>query len=489
MLHIRKPKSNLIAFNGNENISLGDIVFHEGADVQIDNRYDAPLFRLSTNVRFNTFNNFKVYDPETGNLNYKHFTGGFNINTFTEYQSSPNSEQIVPFLIKGVVANDSSIKYGCKVKIVRNEIPYENSTHGFGGYVSADMFMENNDERSVTTNSSVNIDGIKEVIPTKVINELGLYHDTNIIWQNEPIYLESDGGYEVYSKQTYSNTIVERVVGDIFTFKQDIKIVKDSDTVLKKIYYRNDISGLWLLDVDKRIIDRWNELEIGKGFTIRLVIATSKWNSFKALTPIAPALIDSLYFRKTMSYEQISISEDKTTVTYKFDAPCLVSAYLNNVLVVDKLLSTVDGEITINFGKDLYTGNNVELRTFTYNETVLYNSYVIDYADSTPPPMVEANRFIINKIYGTGGEAGSYAVAKRNDIEIGRVLITGSLEFIMQLNNGVTLITGDLVELFAEDTVGNKSESELYEVEVSVTTDGNFTQTLGNDTLIARVTI
>ena len=85
------------------------------------------------------------------------------------------------------------------------------------------MFMENNDERSVTTNSSVNIDGIKEVIPTKVINELGLYHDTNIIWQNEPIYLESDGGYEVYSKQTYSNTIVERVVGDIFTFKQDIK--------------------------------------------------------------------------------------------------------------------------------------------------------------------------------------------------------------------------------------------------------------------------
>lgn len=489
MLIIKRPKAALIGFNNEGSVALGDIDFHEGAFVQNDNRYDNPVYRIETPASQASFFNDVVYDTNTGEVNPCHFTAGFKYKSFSNFESNANSELIVPFLVKAYAGNNPVFNYGVKLKFNRNSVDYENGTHGFGGYVTADMYMENNVERSMITPTSININGVKEVVDTKAINTLGLYHDDNIIWQLDPLYFETSTGAQVYTDQNYSNTIIERTIGDLYSFKQDVSVKKQSNSRIDKVYYRNDVTGLWLLDIDQRILDRWNDLPVGSGFSFRLVIVTSKWNKYNSLSPIPKTFIDGLYFRKTLSCEEIAITQDNTTVTYKFDAPCYVSAYLNNELIADKLLSTINGEITINFGKDLKTGNTVELRTFTYNETVVYNSYIIEYKDTIAPPPVEANRFIANRIYGTGGEAGAFAVALRNDVEIGRVIITGSLEFIMQLNTGITLNTGDLVELYAEDSDGNKSESELYEVEVSPTTDGLFTQSMGNDTLIAKIVI
>lgn len=254
-----------------------------------------------------------------------------------------------------------------------------------------------------------------------------------------------------------------------------------------KIQFTN--SGIWDIKFDDKIALAYKNLAVGKMLRIRFVFAVSRFAMLGQATPIPEAFFPSTKLARPSKLVSSSFNEAGTHGTFIFNRQCYVSAYRNGVQVTDKILTSSAGEITVNFGINVNEGSAIELRVTTAFPQTEYTIYTVNVADTVAPPPITASIFLENRIFGQGGSAGDTAVAERDGIEIGRAEITSTLEYIMTLNPGVTLTTGELIEVYAMDTAGNRSESELYEIEVSISADGAFDPNLGNDSLTSVTTI
>lgn len=258
---------------------------------------------------------------------------------------------------------------------------------------------------------------------------------------------------------------------------------------LRKAKINFTTSGAWEITFDDKIALAYKNLAIGKSLRIRFVFASSPFALDGSAVGIPSTYFDSLKMARPSKLVSSSFNTEGTNGTFTFNRQCYVSAYLNGVQKTNKALTTTDGQVTINFGSNVNEGSIIELRVYTGFPLTEYRTFTVNVADTVAPPPIVATIFLADRIFGTGGSYNDYAIAERGGIEIGRAVISSTLDYKIQLNAGVTLVTGDLVEVYAMDSAGNKSDSELYEIDVYNSTDGAFSTSLGNDSLTGSTTI
>lgn len=305
---------------------------------------------------------------------------------------------------------------------------------------------------------------------------------TNISGSN-PINGDFSTNWVNFNQQTWTKDGLKYHVHDCYLKKVGTNLQLSKAVV----FFTN--SGCWEITFDSKIALAYRNLMPGKLLRIRFVFVVSPFAPEGNALDIPSTYVPSLKLARPSKLISSTFSEDGISGTFKFNRQCYVSAYNNGVQFTDKVLTTVDGEITVNFGRDVKEGSAIELRVCTAYPQTEVTLFKVDVADTIAPPQVTASIFLETRIFGSGGTPGDFAVAVRDDIEIGRVEISPTSEFLMTLNPGVTIVTGDLIELYAMDTAGNKSQSELYEVEVSITSEGAFQPNLGNDSLTSITTI
>lgn len=270
------------------------------------------------------------------------------------------------------------------------------------------------------------------------------------------------------------------------------------DVIIKKVGTTNELrkaeiyfttSGYWKITFPNDVALAYKNLATGKNMRLRFVFSVSPMARLGATTPIPTTFLNDRRVARPSVLKSSVFTPDGTRGTFIFNRQAYVSAYINNVQVTDRVITTPEGEITVNFNRNVNEGSKIELRLSTVtpvDENILFK---VDVADTVAPPPVVASLFTSTRIFGAGGNTGDTAVALRDDIEIGRATIGASLEYLITVKPGITLTTGELVEVYAMDTAGNKSTSELYEIDVAQTTDGVFNPNLGNDAISTSTSI
>lgn len=286
-----------------------------------------------------------------------------------------------------------------------------------------------------------------------------------------------------FYNDTYVKDGIKYYVRDVF--------IKKIGTVteLRKIQIYFTTSGLWTIKVADDVALAYKNLATGKLLRLRFVFSLSPIAPKDATLPIPLTFLNDRRVARPSVLVSSTFTEDGMRGTFKFNRQAYVSAYINGVQVTDRVLTTPEGEITINFNRNVNEGSKIDLRLSTVTPTDENIPFAVTVADTVAPPPITASLFTSTRIFGAGGNAGDIAVAMRDDVEIGRATIGASLEYLITVNEGVTLTTGEIVEVYAMDAAGNKSPAEIYEIDVAQTTDGVFNPNLGNDALSSLTTV
>lgn len=278
--------------------------------------------------------------------------------------------------------------------------------------------------------------------------------------------------------------------GGVKLYIRDVFIKKvNATTELHSANIRFSTSGQWEIKFDDVVAQAYKNLPVGKKLRIRFAFSLSPMAMLNNTLPIISTFLDNKTVARASVLESSVISEDGRRGVFKFNRAAYVSAYLNGTQVTERVHTTAEGELTINFNQNLNEGATLELRLSTLTPANENNKFIVNVTDTVAPPPIVATIFTSTRIFGNGGSVGDFAVAKRDDVEIGRVAISGNLEYMITLNPGVVLSTGEYIEVYAMDTVGNMSETELYEIDVAETTDGIFSPNLGNDSISSTTII
>lgn len=288
---------------------------------------------------------------------------------------------------------------------------------------------------------------------------------------------------DFYEEQTFVKDDIKYHVHDCYLKKVGTNTELRSATII----FTN--SGTFNITFDDKIALAYKNLAANKKLRIRFVFAVTRIAPLGQAIPIPEAFVPSTKLARPSKLVSHTLSEDGTRGTFTFNRQCYVSAYDSGVQVTDRVLTTTDGSITINFSRNLNEGASLELRVSTAFPQDEYEIYSLTIADTVAPPPITASIFLNTRIFGQGGSANDLAVAERDGVEIGRANISPTLDYIITLNEGITLTTGEIIEVYAMDTAGNKSESEIYEIEVSLSADGAFSPNLGNDSLTSVTTV
>lgn len=294
---------------------------------------------------------------------------------------------------------------------------------------------------------------------------------------------ENDLTWIEFYNDTYVKDSIKYYVRDVI-----IKKIGTS-TELRKIKLNFTTSGSWTINVPDDVALAYKRLATGKRLRLRFVFTISPINEINKTLPITATFLNDRRVARPSVLISSTFTEDGTRGTFKFNRQAYVSTYINGVQVTDRVLTTPEGEITVNFNRNVNEGSNIDLRLSTVTPTTENIPFSVTVADTVAPPPITASLFTATRIFGAGGNTGDIAVAMRDDVEIGRATIGASLEYLITVNEGVTLTTGEIIEVYAMDAAGNKSPSEIYEIDVAQTTDGVFNPNLGNDALSSSTTI
>lgn len=248
----------------------------------------------------------------------------------------------------------------------------------------------------------------------------------------------------------------------------------------KYIGFSNGSRGHWRVELTDEIGIRLQQLSDTTALRFRFVTACSPIQLIDAPQAIAPTFLDAQMLTFPSEVISATYSEDGLTGYFQLNHKALTSVYHNGVQLTNKLQTTEDGKFTVTFPTNVNRGSTISIRTSTTWPEQKFQNFELTVNDTVAPDPVTAILFTKNKIIGNG-TVGDAVYAERDNIVIGQTNVLAGGQFIMVLNEGIELTTGETISLYTKDLAGNRSNPEVTEIEVAITTDGVFSPEMGND--------
>lgn len=197
---------------------------------------------------------------------------------------------------------------------------------------------------------------------------------------------DTDGGGNSAWIDFYNDTYVK---DDIKYYVRDVFIKKiGTATELRKIQIYFTSSGLWTINVADDVALAYKNLATGKRLRFRFVFSLSPIAPKDATLPIPLTFLNDRRVARPSVLVSSNFTEDGMHGTFKFNRQAYVSTYINSVQVTDRVLTTPEGEITVNFNQNVNESSKIDLHlsTVTPTDENIPFAVVIEIPDPEPEP-------------------------------------------------------------------------------------------------------